>query len=140
MQCPRTFLMCYISFCLFILFLVWVFLVFTAAHSLSLGATSGTCLSSWGLRASLVAGHSSGVPRPQQSLLQALQCMLSSYDAPAFSFLEICGIFPDQSLTHVPFIGREILNHWTTSGVLVLYFYLNQNFVNKNISNQELLL
>ena len=138
MQCPRTFLMCYISFCLFILFLVWVFLVFTAAHSLSLGATSGTCLSSWGLRVSLVVGHSSRVPTPQQLLLQALQCMLSSYGAPAFSFLEICGIFLDQRLTHVPFIGREILNHWTTSEVLVLYFSWNLNFVNKNISDQEL--
>ena len=138
MQCPRTFLMCYISFCLFILFLVWVFLVFTAAHSLSLGAASGTCLSSWSLRVSLVVGHSSRVPMPQQLLLQALQCMLSSYGAPAFSFLEICGIFLDQRLTHVPFIGREILNHWTTSEVLVLYFSWNLNFVNKNISDQEL--
>ena len=30
-----------------------------------------------------------------------------------------CGIFPDGDGTHVPCIGRQILNHWTTRKVQV---------------------
>ena len=44
-----------------------------------------------------------------------------------FSCPKACGILLDRDQTHVPCIGRWILNHWTTREVLVLFFLETEN-------------
>jgi len=56
--------------------------------------------------------------------------MASVFVAHRLSCSLACGIFLDQESTHVPCIGRGILNHWTNRGVFEgeSFTYLSPGF------------
>ena len=49
-----------------------------------------------------------------------LGCMGSVVGAHGLSYPVVCGIFPDQGSNSGRWIGRWILNHWTTREVLLV--------------------
>lgn len=62
-------------------------------------------------------GSTGSSQRPSGSVLQSSGSVASGYWSLVAQTCEIC--FSTRDQTHVPRIGRRILNHWTTSEVLI---------------------
>ena len=103
----------------------WVFLkifyliIFDCSgSSLSCGLSSSFCeqglLSSCDVQASHFGGFSCCRAQALGAWAQQLQRLSTVVVAHGSSCSETCGIFLVRDGTHVPCIGRWILNHWTT--------------------------
>ena len=94
---------------------LWLCWVFVSVRGLSLVAASG--------------GHSSsrcaGLSRSRTLLLQSTGSRRAGSVVVAHgpSCSAACGIFPDQARTHVPCIGRQILNHCATREAQFIAFW-----------------
>ena len=114
--------------CLFVFIIYfWLCWVFVAARGLSLVAENGDYSL---LRCT--APHCGGF---SCCGAQALGVRASVVVAHGLSCFVACGIFPTRARTHVPCIGRQILNHCTTREALRMFLKLG-----KEMSQFELLI
>ena len=106
----------FIYLCIYLFIYFWLCWVFVSVRGLSLVAASGGHSSSW------CAGLSLLRPLLLQSTVS--RCAGSVVVAYGPSCSAACGISQTRARTHVPCIGRQILNHCATREAPVLHYFL----------------